>query len=67
MLNLTLIDLPGITRVAIGDQPADIEKLIRNMIMRFISQKNSIILAVTAANTDLVCTGVRGYEYVSGV
>ncbi|XP_078263921.1 dynamin-2-like isoform X3 [Rhinoraja longicauda] len=53
VLNLTLIDLPGITKVPVGDQPADIEYQIRDMIMQFISRENCLILAVTPANTDL--------------
>lgn len=36
-----------------GDQPKDIELQIRELIFRFISNPNSIILAVTAANTDM--------------
>lgn len=53
MLNLTLVDLPGLTKVAVGDQPPDIEYQIRDMIMQFITQENTLILAVTPANTDL--------------
>ncbi|KAJ3031103.1 UNVERIFIED_CONTAM: vacuolar protein sorting-associated protein 1 [Siphonaria sp. JEL0065] len=53
VLTLTLIDLPGLTRVPVGDQPKDIERLIRDMIMKFITKPNCIILAVTSANTDL--------------
>ncbi|XP_056637155.1 dynamin-like [Diorhabda sublineata] len=53
VLNLTLIDLPGMTKVPIGDQPADIEQQIRNMIMQFIKKESCLILAVTPANTDL--------------
>ncbi|XP_075228265.1 dynamin-1 shibire isoform X2 [Lycorma delicatula] len=53
VLNLTLIDLPGLTKVPIGDQPLDIEHQIRSMIMQFIKRDNSLILAVTPANTDL--------------
>ena len=53
VLNLTLIDLPGLTKVPIGDQPADIEQQIRAMILQFITRDNSLILAVTPANTDL--------------
>jgi len=53
VLNLTLIDLPGLTKVPIGDQPPDIEHQIRTMIMQFITRDNSLILAVTPANTDL--------------
>lgn len=36
-----------------GDQPKDIEIQIRELIFKFISNPNSIILAVTAANTDM--------------
>ncbi|MCI4377066.1 hypothetical protein PGIGA_G00199240 [Pangasianodon gigas] len=53
VLNLTLIDLPGITKVPVGDQPPDIEQQIRDMIMQFISRESCLILAVTPANTDL--------------
>lgn len=53
VLTLTLVDLPGLTKVPVGDQPKDIERLIREMVMKFISKPNAIILAVTAANTDL--------------
>ncbi|XP_036745429.1 dynamin-1-like protein isoform X8 [Manis pentadactyla] len=53
VVNLTLVDLPGITKVPVGDQPKDIELQIRELILRFISNPNSIILAVTAANTDM--------------
>ncbi len=52
-MNLTLVDLPGITRVPIGDQPADIEQQIRNMIFEFICKENCLILAVSPANSDL--------------
>ncbi|CUS10603.1 unnamed protein product [Tuber aestivum] len=53
VLTLTLVDLPGITRVPVGDQPKDIERQIKDMILKHITKSNSIILAVTAANTDL--------------
>lgn len=53
VLNLTLIDLPGITKVPVGDQPVDIEQQIRDMIMQFITRESCLILAVTPANTDL--------------
>ncbi|XP_064649937.1 dynamin-1-like isoform X2 [Lineus longissimus] len=53
VLNLTLIDLPGMTKVAVGDQPPDIEIQIRNMLMEFITKDNCLVLAVSPANTDL--------------
>ncbi|VDN51836.1 unnamed protein product [Dracunculus medinensis] len=52
VVNLTLIDLPGITKVPVGDQPTDIEGQVRDMIMNYIMNPNSIILAVTPANQD---------------
>ncbi|KAM2020948.1 hypothetical protein ACFX16_043028 [Malus domestica] len=53
VLNMTLVDLPGITKVPVGDQPRDIEAMIRKMIMDYITQQNCIILAVSPANSDL--------------
>jgi dynamin 1-like protein len=53
VLTLTLVDLPGLTKVPVGDQPKDIERQIRDMVLKYISKPNAIILAVTAANQDL--------------
>ena len=54
VLNLTLVDLPGLTKIPIADQPVDIERQIKNLLLEYISKPNSIILAVTPANQDLV-------------
>ncbi|KAK5849249.1 hypothetical protein PBY51_008902 [Eleginops maclovinus] len=53
VVNLTLVDLPGITKVPVGDQPNDIEVQIKDLILKHISNPNCIILAVSAANTDM--------------
>ncbi|ONH65063.1 Vacuolar protein sorting-associated protein 1 [Cyberlindnera fabianii] len=53
VLTLTVVDLPGLTKVPVGDQPKDIEKQIKDMILKFISKPNAIILAVNSANADL--------------
>ncbi|XP_029108559.1 dynamin-1a isoform X5 [Scleropages formosus] len=53
VLNLTLVDLPGMTKVPVGDQPADIEHQIRDMIMQFVTKENCLLLAVSPANSDL--------------
>lgn len=53
VLSLTLIDLPGVTKVAVGDQPVDIEEQIRNMVMGFIEKETCLILAVSPANVDI--------------
>ncbi|CAG8628206.1 8916_t:CDS:10 [Acaulospora morrowiae] len=54
VLNLTLVDLPGLTKIPVGDQPTDIEKQTRSLILDYITKPNSIILAVSPANVDLV-------------
>jgi len=48
-----LIDLPGLTKIAVAGQPADIEEQIRDMVLQFISRENTLILAVSPANADL--------------
>ncbi|XP_075041220.1 dynamin-1 isoform X9 [Mixophyes fleayi] len=53
VLNLTLVDLPGMTKIAVGDQPVDIEFQIREMLMQFVTKENCLILAVSPANSDL--------------
>ncbi|KAJ4959160.1 hypothetical protein NE237_026271 [Protea cynaroides] len=53
VLNITLVDLPGLTKVPVGDQPTDIEARIRTMIVSYIKHETCIILAVSPANSDL--------------
>lgn len=53
VVELTLVDLPGLTKVAVGDQPEDIEVQIRDMVSSFVSKPSCLILAVTPANSDL--------------
>ncbi|TGZ59746.1 hypothetical protein CRM22_008921 [Opisthorchis felineus] len=53
VLNLTLVDLPGITKVPVADQPEDIETLINQLCLQYVQNPNCIILAVTPANTDM--------------
>lgn len=36
----------------VGDQPEDIENQIKDLLIKYIANPNSIILSVTAANTD---------------
>jgi len=51
--DLTLVDLPGLTKVPTGDQPSDIAEQIRALLLRYVSHRSCLILAVSAANTDL--------------
>ena len=50
--DLTLIDLPGIARIAIEDQPADICEQIKDIIMEHVENENTVILCVVSANLD---------------
>ncbi|NP_878287.1 interferon-induced GTP-binding protein MxE [Danio rerio] len=54
--DLTLIDLPGIARVATGNQPEDIEKQIKSLIEKFIKRQETISLVVVPANIDIATT-----------
>lgn len=53
VIDLTLVDLPGLTKVPVGDQPTDIGRRIRELVLQYITRENCLILAVTAANSDL--------------
>ena len=53
VLDLTLIDLPGLMKVPVGEQPADIVKQTKNLIESYTKKDSCIILAVTPANIDL--------------
>ncbi|EKM50730.1 uncharacterized protein PHACADRAFT_130199 [Phanerochaete carnosa HHB-10118-sp] len=53
VLDLTLVDLPGLTKIPVGDQPSDIERQIRSLVLDYISKPNCVVLAVSAANVDL--------------
>lgn len=52
MCDLSFVDLPGLTKVPVGDQPKDIEQKIKTLVLQFIQNPNSIILAIVTANTD---------------
>uniref|UniRef100_UPI0035901512 interferon-induced GTP-binding protein Mx-like n=1 Tax=Myxine glutinosa TaxID=7769 RepID=UPI0035901512 len=54
--DLTLIDLPGIARVAVEGQPPDIEKKIKELILSYIEQKETIILVAIPCNVDIATT-----------
>ncbi|KAK4415830.1 Dynamin-related protein 5A [Sesamum alatum] len=53
VVNLTLIDLPGLTKVAVDGQSDSIVADIENMVRSYIEKPNCIILAVSPANQDL--------------
>ena len=52
VITLTLIDLPGLTKVPVNEQPREISRKIKNIVMEYAKKQNSLILAVTPANID---------------
>ncbi|XP_076933824.1 phragmoplastin DRP1E-like isoform X2 [Bidens hawaiensis] len=53
VVNLTLIDLPGLTKVAVEGQPESIVEDIEKMVRAYVDKPNSIILAISPANQDI--------------
>ncbi|PWZ56215.1 hypothetical protein Zm00014a_026704 [Zea mays] len=53
VVNLTLIDLPGLTKVAVEGQPESIVQDIENMVRAYVDKPNCIILAISPANQDI--------------
>ncbi|KAB1993222.1 hypothetical protein ERO13_D13G013400v2 [Gossypium hirsutum] len=53
VVNLTLIDLPGLTKVAIEGQPETIVDDIETMVRSYVEKPNCIILAISPANQDI--------------
>ncbi|XP_029946649.1 interferon-induced GTP-binding protein Mx-like [Salarias fasciatus] len=54
--DLTLIDLPGIARVAVEDQPVNIGDQIKRLIQKFIQKQETISLVVVPCNVDIATT-----------
>ncbi|KAM8916841.1 interferon-induced GTP-binding protein Mx-like [Spinachia spinachia] len=54
--DLTLIDLPGITRVAVKGQPENIGDQIKRLIHTFITKQETISLVVVPSNVDIETT-----------
>ncbi|CAB4316373.1 unnamed protein product [Prunus armeniaca] len=58
--DLTMVDLPGITRVPVHGQPENIYDQIKDMIMEYIKPEESIILNVLSASVDFAtCESIR--------
>ncbi|XP_047980030.1 phragmoplastin DRP1C [Salvia hispanica] len=53
VVNLTLIDLPGLTKVAVEGQPESIVQDIEMMVRSYVEKPNCIILAISPANQDI--------------
>ncbi|CAD6258435.1 unnamed protein product [Miscanthus lutarioriparius] len=63
--DLTLVDLPGITRVPVQGQPEDIYDQIARIIRAYITPRESIILNVLSATVDFpTCESIRMSQQV---
>lgn len=51
--DLSLVDLPGLTKVPVGEQPLNIEEQTQSLIIDYIKEQDTVILAVLTANTDM--------------
>lgn len=52
-VTLSMIDMPGLTKIALQGQPSDLPALIEKINKTYIQNPNSIILAVSPANVDV--------------
>ncbi|KAH6835353.1 Dynamin related protein 4C [Perilla frutescens var. hirtella] len=58
--DLTMVDLPGITRVPVHGQPEDIYEQVSMIIQEYITPEESIILNVLSASVDFsTCESIR--------
>ena len=53
VVDLTLVDLPGLVKVNVDKQSQSIVQELRDMVYKFARDENSLILAVTAGNVDI--------------
>lgn len=75
VMTLTLVDLPGLVKVPTNDQPKNIVSRIEEISKKYIQNKNAIIIAVSAATSDitgsdslqLAKTVDRNYERTIGI
>ena len=66
--DLTMVDLPGITRVPVHGQPENIYDQIKDIIMEYIQPEASIILNVLSATVDFpTCESIRMSQSVDKI
>lgn len=53
VVNMTFVDLPGIVQTSVAGQPESIVADIADIVMQYISDPSTVILAVTPANADV--------------
>ena len=61
MLNMTLVDLPGLVKIRLENQPKDIVKTVEQLIKARIKNENTLILAVVSAANDLASSSALAF------
>jgi hypothetical protein len=56
--DLTVIDLPGIVRTTVGDQPKSVIDDVMRLIRKYLEQERTIILAVIPCNVDIATVDI---------
>jgi len=57
LTSLTVVDLPGITRIAVAGQNEDIVTMLYEMVLSFVKNEKALILAIMPANQDIANSG----------
>lgn len=52
-VNISMIDMPGLTKIALQDQNQNMPALIEDINRTYIQNPNSILLAISPANVDV--------------
>lgn len=52
-VNISMIDMPGLTKIALQDQNPEFPRIIEDINRTYIQNPNSILLAVSPANVDV--------------
>lgn len=57
-IEISLIDLPGLTKIPLEGQPLDIETQLEKITIDCIKEENTIIMAIVPANIDITTAEV---------
>eukprot|EP00440_Ansanella_granifera_P035205 gb/GFBE01038183.1/.p1 GENE.gb/GFBE01038183.1/~~gb/GFBE01038183.1/.p1 ORF type:complete len:608 (+),score=168.44 gb/GFBE01038183.1/:1-1824(+) len=53
LVDMLLIDLPGLTEIALDGQPQELPQTIRDLVLKYARQEENLLVAVSAATADI--------------
>lgn len=59
--DLQFVDLPGFTKISVGDQDKDIEQQVLDLVLTYMRDPNSIILAINDSSQDIAASEALKY------